>query len=247
MRFTNKVAIVTGAGGGIGEAYAKALAAEGATVVIADINIDGATRVASEIIAEGGTSMAVKVDVSDPVSTDDMAAATIKAYGGIDVLVNNAAIYGGMALAPLMKVELDYYRRFMDVNMNGALYCTRSCHESLAERRGSIVNQSSTAAWLPSGFYSVSKAAINALTVSLAAELAPNIRVNAIAPGFIDTEATRGVTPPKMLEFMVKRTPMQRIGEVSDLVGMVLFMLSDEASFMTGQIVPVDGGSTVRL
>jgi 3-oxoacyl-[acyl-carrier protein] reductase len=247
MSFTGKVSVVTGAGGGIGEAYANALAAEGASVVVADINLEGAQRVAAAINASGGSAIAVKVDISDPVSTDAMAAAAIAAFGGIDHLVNNAAIYGEMALAPLMQVDLDYFRRFMDVNVNGALFCTRSCHQSLVERRGAIVNQSSIAAWQPSGFYSLSKTAINALTASLAAELAPNVRVNAIAPGFIDTPATRAVTPPKMLESMVKRTPMQRIGEVSDLVGMVLFMLSDAALFMIGQIVAVDGGTITRI
>src|SRR5438105_11972973 len=113
---------------------------------------------------------------------------------------------------------------------------------------GSVVNQSSVAAWQPGGYYSISKAAINSLTVNLAAELGPQgVRVNAIAPGFIDTEATLEVTPPKLLDAMVRRTPLQRIGHTSDLTGMVLFLLSDEASFLTGQIIAVDGGSIVRL
>jgi 3-oxoacyl-[acyl-carrier protein] reductase len=248
MRFTDKTAIVTGSGQGIGEAYAKALAADGANVVVADLNLAGAERVASEIVAAGGVATAVVVDVSDPASAQEMADATVAAYGGIDHLVNNAAIYGDMALQPLMKVDPDYYHRFMEVNVNGALWCTRACYEALADGGGSIVNQSSVASWLPSGFYSISKTAINALTVSLANELArKQIRVNAIAPGFIDTEATRKVTPEKMLEGMTMQTPMKRLGTPDDLTGMVLFMLSDEARYMTGQIVAVDGGLITRL
>lgn len=248
MRFTGKTAIVTGAGQGIGEVYARALAAEGANVVVADLNADGAERVADEIATSGGTATAVKVDVSDPVSAHEMAAAAVATYGGIDALVNNAAIYGDMALQPLMAVEPDYLRQFMEVNVNGALWCTRACVEALAERGGSIVNQSSVASWQPTGFYSVSKTALNALTVSLANELVrKGIRVNAIAPGFIDTEATRRVTPEKLLDAMTKQTPMKRLGTPEDLTGLVLFMLSDAASYMTGQIVAVDGGLITRL
>ena len=248
MRFTDKTAIVTGSGQGIGEAYARALAGEGANVVVADLNTAGAERVAGEITAAGGSALAVTVDVSDPASTQSMAASAIAAFWGIDALVNNAAIYGDMAMQPLMTVDPDYYTNFMSVNVNGALWCTRACVASLAERRGAIVNQSSVASWLASGFYSISKTAINALTVSLAAELARSgIRVNAIAPGFIDTEATRKITPEKMLEGMVRQTPMRRLGTPDDLVGMVLFMLSDAASYMTGQIVAIDGGLVVRL
>jgi 3-oxoacyl-[acyl-carrier protein] reductase len=248
MRFENKVAIVTGAGQGIGESYAKALGADGAQVVIADLNTEGAERVAGEIHDAGGAAIAVTVDVSDPASTDAMAKTAVEAFGGIDLLVNNAAIYGGMKLEPLMTVDIAYYQRFMAVNMNGALFCTRSCYAAMVERGGgSIVNQSSIAGWQASGYYSLSKAGINALTVNLAAELGPQgIRVNAIAPGFIDTEATRAVTPPKLLDAMVRHTYLQRIGQTDDLVGLVLFLLSDEASFVTGQVIAADGGTIVR-
>ncbi|MHB8466640.1 MAG: SDR family oxidoreductase [Acidimicrobiales bacterium] len=249
MRFEGKVAIVTGAGQGIGEAYAKGLAAEGAHVVVADLNTEGAERVAGEIEKEGGSALAVTVDVSEPASADAMAKATVDEFGGIDCLVNNAAIYGGMKLEPLMSVDVEYYRRFMAVNLNGALFCTRACHGSMIERGGgAIVNQSSIAAWQASGFYSLSKAALNSLTVNMAAELgAHGVRVNAIAPGFIDTEATRAVTPPKLLDTMVRRSPLQRLGTPDDLVGTVLFLLSDESALITGQILAVDGGTVVRL
>jgi NAD(P)-dependent dehydrogenase (short-subunit alcohol dehydrogenase family) len=249
MRFTGKTAIVTGAAQGIGEAYAKALAAEGANVVVADMNVEGAEGVAAAICSSGGSAKALSVNVAEPESAQAMADATLAEFGGIDALVNNAAIYGDMALQPLMSVEPDYYRRFMEVNVNGALWCTRACSAALADGGGgAIVNQSSVAAWMPSGFYSISKAAVNALTASLATELArKNIRVNAIAPGFIDTAATRKITPEKMLDGMTKQTAMKRLGTTDDLVGLVLFMLSDQASYMTGQIVAVDGGLVTRL
>ncbi|RAY16226.1 short chain dehydrogenase [Actinomadura craniellae] len=249
MRFADKVSIVTGAGQGIGEAYAKALAAEGARVVVADLNGEQARRVAKEIEATGGTALAVTVDVADPDSALAMADFAVAAFGGIDHLVNNAAIYGGMQIESLMKVDLDYYRKFMSVNMDGALHCTRAVHRSMRERGGgSIVNQSSTAAWMAGGFYSIAKAAINSLTVNLAAELGwMNIRVNAIAPGPTDTAATRSVVPEEFVEPMVQGLALKRLGTPQDHVGALLFLLSDAAAWTTGQILAVDGGHIVRL
>src|SRR3954452_3800925 len=126
MRFQDKVAIVTGAAQGIGEAYARALAAEGASVVVADLNEDSGERVAKEIEADGGTAMFVRTDVSDARSAAALADTTVTAYGGIDLLVNNAAIYGGMQFDLLITVDWDYYRKFMSVNMDGALVMTRA-------------------------------------------------------------------------------------------------------------------------
>lgn len=248
-RFDDKVAIVTGAAGGIGEAYARALAAEGANVVVADLdNAKGEATAAAITEAGGGKAHFVEVDVGDPASTLAMADAAVERFGGIDHLVNNAAIYGGMEFDLLLTVGWDYYRRFMGVNMDGTLLCTRACFEHMARRGGgSIVNQSSTAAWLYSGFYGLAKVGVNGLTQQLAHELGGrNIRVNAIAPGPIDTAATRAQVGEAMIGSLVKDMAIKRPGTPEDLTGMCLFLLSEEASWVTGQIFNVDGGQVFR-
>lgn len=247
-RFNERVSIVTGSAGGIGEEYARRLAAEGASVVVADIDVERAAKVADDIAAGGGTAMALAVDVSDPDSTRDMATATMDAFGRIDHLVNNAAIFGGMEIDLLLTVDWDYYRRFMSVNMDGALLCIRACWEHMAAGGGgAIVNQSSTAAWMYANYYGLAKAGINGLTIQLAHELGgSNIRINAIAPGPTDTDASRTVVPGSIMEDIVKGLALKRSGTPADMAGMLSFLLSDDASWITGQIFNVDGGQVVR-
>jgi len=247
MRFENKIAVVTGAAQGIGEVYAKALASEGASVVVADLNEESGNRVAKEIEASGGTATFVRTDVSDPASAAAMVDATVAAYGGIDLLVNNAAIYGDMQFDLLVSVDWDYYRKFMSVNMDGALVMTRACYPHMQARGGgAIVNQSSTAAYLYSGFYGLAKVGINGLTQQLAHELGGmNIRVNAIAPGPTDTEATRTQAGDAAKD-LVKTLAIKRMGQPDDMVGACLFLLSEDAAWVTGQILAVDGGQVFR-
>lgn len=248
MRLADKVVVVTGAGQGIGEPYARGVAAEGARVVVADIQKEAGQRVADAIRAAGGQATFVEVDVASPESTRALAEAAVRAYGGIDGLVNNAAIYHDMRLAPLLGVDWDYYKRFMDVNLHGALLCTRACWESMKARGGgSVVNQSSTAAWMGVGFYGVAKLGLNGLTHALARELGPHkIRVNAIAPGPTDTAATRRIVPKPILEQILAGMPLARQGRPEDLLGACIFLLSDESSWVTGQILNVDGGQVLR-
>jgi 3-oxoacyl-[acyl-carrier protein] reductase len=246
--FAGKVAVVTGAGRGIGRAYAEGLAAAGASVVVADIAAATAEETAQSINAGGGIAAAIGVDIADHGSVADMAEAATMRFGGIDLLVNNAAIFGGMKLDFLLTVDWDYLKRFLEVNLMGALVCIRACYQSMAERGGgAIVNQSSTAAYLYAGYYGWAKAGINSLTQQLAHELGSmKIRVNAIAPGPTDTEAARSVVPDDYMKQLVGSLALKRQGTPDDLVGMCLFLLSDEATWVTGHVFNVDGGQVMR-
>ncbi len=249
MRFKGKIAIVTGAGQGIGEAYAKALAREGAAVVVADINGEKGRAIAAEINSGGGRAIFVETDVSSPESADELAARTVSEFGAIDYLINNAAIFAGMRRETLLNVDYAYYKRFMEVNMNGVLIVTRAVYKHIAARGGgAIVNQSSSAAYEAGNYYKIAKTGVNAITIGLAKELGPmNIRINGIAPGPTDTMATQTSVPPERLQALLASLPLGRIGTTQDIVNTCLFLLSDEASWVTGQTWCVDGGAVLRI
>ncbi|TXS96130.1 SDR family oxidoreductase [Parahaliea maris] len=247
MDFKGKTVIVTGAGGGIGEGYAKACAAQGMNVVIAELAEEGGRRVAGEIEAEGGRALFVKTDVGDEQSARDCVAAAVEVFGGVDYLINNAAIFGDMKIQGYLDVDMDYLEKFMRINAHGALIMTRAVVDAMtAAGGGAIINQSSTAAWMGVGYYGVAKLALNGITQSLARELGPrNIRINAIAPGPTDTGALQKTSGDYAQE-MIKTMPLGRLGQPSDMADAALFLLSDQSSWITGQIINVDGGQIMR-
>jgi len=247
MDFSGKTIIVTGAGGGIGEGYARACAAKGMNVVIAELNEEGGQRVADEINAEGGSALFVKTDVGSEESAQACAAATMDKYGAINYLINNAAIFGNMKIEGYLNVDMDYLEKFMRVNAHGCLIMTRAVVEPMtAGGGGAIINQSSTAAWMSTGFYGVAKLTVNGITNSLANELGwRKIRINAIAPGPTDTGALEKTAGDYAKE-MIKSMPIKRLGQPEDMAHAALFLLSDEASWITGHVLNVDGGQFMR-
>jgi len=252
MGLDGRVAIVTGAAQGIGREYAKVLAANGAAVVVADINPRSASDTAKEIASAGGRAVAVETDVSDKASCQRAAAKARDAFGPVTILVNNAAIYHSMRMDPLLKVDIGYWRKVFSVNLDGALLMSQAVAPQMIDQGwGRIVNQSSTAAYMGGSNgaqYAVSKLAMVGLTQGLAAELGRHgITANAIATGPIFTEATKVTVPAPMIEMLLSMTPINLKLEPDGLNGVLLFLLSDAASWMTAQTLIVDGGYVKRL
>lgn len=249
-RFADRVVVVTGGGAGIGRRYAHRFAEEGAAVVIADVDARVADSVATEVADHGSSALAVEMDVTDEQAVTSMAASVVDRFGGIDVLVNNAGVHLEHAQLPFTVEALADWRRVLDVNVIGAYLCSVACRKAMTGRAGAaIVNHSSMAAYSGGNAYAVSKLALNALTVGLAEELAPDgIRVNGIAPSLVDSEAAvEWMDDPErsgVEEMLVGRQMIHRLGRMDDLANMALFLCSADASFVTGQTILVDGGFT---
>jgi 3-oxoacyl-[acyl-carrier protein] reductase len=249
LDLTGRVAVVTGAGRGIGRAYARALASHGASVVVADIDGEAAAFAAKQLVADGFVAVDTTVDISDRSSTLALASLVRDRFGVAHIVVNNAAIYHSMRLDRQLDVDIDYWRRVFSVNLDGALLVTQAFAPLLIEAGwGRVVMQSSTAAYSGGGgAYSVSKLALLGLTRGFARELGEHgVTVNGIAPGPVLNEATAATVPAARIEAMVSAAPLQRAGSEADLVGALLFLCSDLSAWMTGQTLIVDGGITVR-
>jgi NAD(P)-dependent dehydrogenase (short-subunit alcohol dehydrogenase family) len=246
MRLKNKVAIITGASKGIGKAIAASYAKEGASVVLASRSLDLLTAIEKEIKAAGGEATAMSLDVRNPESVNAVVEETVKKYGRLDIMVNNA----GVSMAhPSEKLLPDDWRNAIETDLFGVFYgCQSAARIMIPQGGGCIINITSIYGIVaaPSrAAYCSSKAGANMLTKVLAIEWADkNIRVNAMAPGYTRTELVQGVIDKGMLPLgaIEKRTPQGKIGEVEDMIGLAIYLASDEASFMTGSVINIDGG-----
>lgn len=253
FRLDGKVAVVTGAGGrgnSIGRAYALGFANAGAAVVVADLNQAGAQAVADEINGAGGKAIGVGVDVSDEAQTLAMAAAAKEAFGGVDILINNAALMVDISYDNCETIALDAWNKAFAVNLNGALLCSRAVIPSMRERGGGrIVNQTSGGAYPATGLYGITKLALVGLTTSLAKQFgADNITCNAIAPGNVKSDAGKMLVPDDspFIQFLQMTCATRPRGEPDELVGAAILLCSDAGSWITGQVIHIDGGWIMR-
>ena len=251
MDLKEKVAIVTGAGGGIGRAIALKFGSLGASVMVADIKVEGAKETLSRLEKSGARGLALSTDITDRVRVQDMVKATLDTFGKLDILVNNA---GWDIIEPFTKNTPEYWEKIIAINLKGPIFCTRAVLDPMMERKyGKIVNISSDAGRVGSSgeaVYSACKGGIIAFTKTIAREMARyQINVNCVCPGPTDTpllaEITQSETGAKIIEAMTKAVPFRRLAKPEDIAGAVAFLASDEAGYITGQTLSVSGGLTM--
>ncbi len=243
MSFAGRVALITGAGRGIGREVALKFAAEGADVAVADLTLEVAEEVAAQIRAMGVKSLALKVDVSSPADALKMVTDTVEGLGKIDILVNNAGITKDKLM---LRMEESDWDSVLSVNLKGAFNCTKAAVRVMAKARyGRVINIASIVGIIGNAGqanYSASKAGLIGLTKTTAREFASrSITCNAIAPGFIDTAMTRAM-PEKSREALTAQIPLARLGSSDDVAEGVLFLASDKASYITGHVLSINGG-----
>ncbi len=245
-KLSNQVAVVTGASKGIGAAISKALAAEGASVVVNySSSKQGADRVVQEIVSKGGEAIAVQADVSKQADIARLFAETKKAYGKLNILVNNAGVY---EFAPLDGVTEDHFQRHFSLNVLGLLLTTKEAVKLIGPEGGSIINVGSgVSTILPpnSSVYTATKASVDAITGVLAKELGPRkIRVNSINPGMIETEGVHaaGFADGDFRKWVESQSPLARIGQPDDIAPTAVYLASSDSKYLTGEVVRVTGG-----
>ena len=249
MKLTGKVAVVTGASKGIGAAIAKRLAADGASVVVNySSSREGAEKVVAEITHDGGTAVAIGANVAHQAEIDSLFTETRKAFGKVDILINNAGVY---SFAPLEQITATEYTRLYDTNVLGLLLTTKAAVALFPPEGGSVVNISSVASTLApatASVYSSTKGAVDTITKALAKELGPrNIRVNSINPGFVVTEGTHtaGIAGSDFEAGAIASTPLGRAGQPEDIAPPVAFLASEDAHWITGETIFVSGGAGI--
>jgi len=247
MTLRNRVAIVTGGGRGIGAVFAAGLAREGASVLVVDLDEAGAKDVAARIREAGGVAQPFRADVSDPESTKAMAKAAVDAFGGIDILLNNAAMYANLKRRAFNELSPEEFDRVLAVNVKGPWLTTLAVFPAMRERgKGKIINVSSSSIFIATNrlaHYVSSKMGVIGLTRALARELGDyNICVNVIIPGMTDSTSNSAITPPERHAEEARARSIKRVQVPDDLVGTAVFLASDRSDFVTGQSLVVDGG-----
>jgi len=255
MRLQDKVAIVTGGGSGIGRATSLRFAAEGARVVVADINFAAASAVADAARAAGGQATPMEVNVADRASVEGLVERTLAEYGRLDILINNAginrdALFVRVKDGEIKRMNDEQWDAVIAVNLKGTFLCSQAAAVPMIRQNyGRIVNTSSIAALgnIGQANYSASKAGVIGLTRTLALELARyNITVNCVAPGATRTPMTAGI-PDNLREALIQKIPLRRMAEPEEIAGLHLFLASDEAAYITGQVIFCDGGLSVGV